>query len=123
VPLAEAVVFAMFASYSFANDYSDHGDVSVCPRSGAASEFLFPVSVPVGSPGFMAGSSTHSIGWWSRYSGLLSQCLEHRKIFIALLLVFCLSSLIRFRTSVRTSFPPSMRGSSGCICVPRLAPD
>jgi multidrug efflux pump subunit AcrB len=94
VPLAEAVVFALFASYFFSR--------TIIPTMVM---FLLPKEVeqrrnPL--PG-------HRPGWFTRlherfehtferlverYTGLLSQCLEHRKVFIACFLTFCLASLL-----------------------------
>jgi multidrug efflux pump subunit AcrB len=93
VPLAEAVVFALFASYFFSR--------TIIPTFVM---FLLPKEV---------AQKTHAEGpaqqgWFARlhikvehafeslqhrYTGLLTQCLEHRKLFAGLFLLFCVGSL------------------------------
>ena len=94
VPLAEAVVFAMFASYFFSR--------TIIPTMVM---FLLPKEVeqrrnalPGYHPGWFArlhGGFEHAFDrLQSVITGLLSQCLAHRKVFIACFLTFCLSSLL-----------------------------
>jgi CzcA family heavy metal efflux pump len=93
VPLAEAVVFAMFASYFFSR--------TIIPTMVM---FLLPKEVeqrrnplPGHHPGWFARLHERFEHTFERlverYTGLLSQCLEHRKVFIACFLTFCLASL------------------------------
>ena len=93
VPLAEAVVFALFASYFFSR--------TIIPTLVM---FLLPKEVAQKSQA--EGSAQR--GWFARlhakvehafeslqhrYTGLLTQCLEHRKLFAGLFLLFCVGSL------------------------------
>ncbi|HWZ50716.1 MAG TPA: efflux RND transporter permease subunit [Granulicella sp.] len=105
VPLAEAVVFALFASYFFSR--------TLIPTMVM---FLLPKEVeqhqnpdPTRRPGWFANLHTrfeHAFDRFAgRYTGLLSQCLEHRTVFITLFLVFCLSSLLLIPFLGRDFFP------------------
>src|ERR1700682_2497341 len=93
VPLAEAVVFALLASYFFSRTliptltmYLLRSEVErrKNPESGKR-------------PGFFAGfHQRFEHGFESlreKYSNLLSLCLEHRRIFAACFIIFCLASL------------------------------
>src|ERR1700722_15768526 len=94
VPLAEAVVFALFASYFFSR--------TIIPTLVM---FLLPKEVD----GHQHPAPGHRPGWFARlhtrfehtfeslrlnYTTLLGQCLEHRRIFFSCFLLFCLSSLL-----------------------------
>jgi multidrug efflux pump subunit AcrB len=93
VPLAEAVVFALFASYFFSR--------TIIPTLVM---FLLPKEVEqrnhpdgVAARGWFArlhGRFEHAFASMrGRYALLLEQCLEHRALFASLFLVFCLASL------------------------------
>src|ERR1700756_5617334 len=94
VPLAEAVVFALFASYFFSRTIIPTLVMFLLPKE--VEEHQHPV---IGKP----------MGWFARlhakfelafesvqnrYAGLLAQCLEQRRMFVSLFLLFCLSSLL-----------------------------
>ena len=87
--MAEAVVFALFASYFFSR--------TIIPTLVM---FLLPKEVAQKEPGPKAAhsgtgslacmrreSSTASSRCSYRYTGLLTQCLEHRKLFAGLFLL------------------------------------
>ena len=93
VPLAEAVVFALFASYFFSR--------TIIPTLVM---FLLPKEVAQKSeaeggkkPGWFARlHAKFELAFESvqnRYAGLLAQCLEQRRMFVSLFLSFCLGSL------------------------------
>ena len=93
VPLAEAVVFALFASYFFS-------------RTIIPTLVMFLLPKEVAQKSHAEGGAQR--GWFARlhakvehafeslqhrYTGLLTQCLEHRKLFAGLFLLFCVGSL------------------------------
>jgi multidrug efflux pump subunit AcrB len=101
VPLAEAVVFALFASYFF-------------------SRTIIPTLVMFLLPKEVAQKSRAEAGWFARlhakfehafeslqhrYTGLLTQCLQHRKLFAGMFLLFCVGSLALIPFLGRDFFP------------------
>ena len=93
VPLAEAVVFALFASYFFSRTIIPTLVMFLLPK-----EVAQKASEDQGArPGWFARLHTkfeHAFeSMQQRYTGLLTQCLEHRKVFAGLFLLFCLGSL------------------------------
>jgi multidrug efflux pump subunit AcrB len=105
VPLAEAVVFALFASYFFSR--------TIIPT---LVQFLIPKELeqhrqakegkPQGRFARMHARFEKAFGrLQQRYEGLLNQCLEHRAIFVPLFLAFCLVSLLLIPLLGRDFFP------------------
>jgi len=94
VPLAEAVVFALFASYFFSRTIIPTFVMFLLPKEVEDSRYPKP---------------GHPEGWFARihrrfevgfeslrtkYTALLSQCLDKRRAFMSVFLIFCLSSLL-----------------------------
>jgi multidrug efflux pump subunit AcrB len=105
VPLAEAVVFALFASYFFSR--------TIIPT---LVQFLMPKELeqhrhavegrPIGRFARMHARFERAFeSLQHRYEALLAQCLEQRKIFIGLFLAFCLGSLFLIPSLGRDFFP------------------
>ena len=93
VPLAEAVVFALFASYFFSRTIIPTLVMFLLPK-----EVDQKANIERGArPGWFARLHTkfeHAFeSMQHRYTGLLTQCLEHRKLFAGLFLLFCLGSM------------------------------
>ena len=124
VPLAEAVVFALLASYFFSRTliptlvmYLLRAEVERRQHPESAKR-----------PGLFARLHRRFEHGFEtlreKYSSLLSLCLQHRRVFAACFLLFCArESRCSFHTSARTSSRRSTRASSGCICAPRPAPE
>src|ERR1700676_3657580 len=121
VPLAEAVVFALLASYFFSRTliptlvmYLLRSEVE--KRKNPESEKR---------PGFFArlhhrferGFETLR----QKYSNLLSLCLEHRRVFAACFLIFCIASLALVPILGQDFSRLSTRVKSVCISAPRPA--
>ena len=105
VPLAEAVVFALFASYFFSR--------TIIPT---LVQFLLPKELdqhrhaaqrkPAGRFARMHARFERAFeSLQKRYEGLLQQCLDHRGIFVSLFLLFCLLSLLLVPLLGRDFFP------------------
>jgi multidrug efflux pump subunit AcrB len=105
VPLAEAVVFALFASYFFSR--------TIIPTLVM---FLLPKELEdnrrVGAdrrPGLFARMHARVERAFESlqrgYEGLLAQCLDHRRLFVGLFLAFCLASLLLVPLLGRDFFP------------------
>jgi multidrug efflux pump subunit AcrB len=94
VPLAEAVVFALFASYFFSRTIIPTLVMFLLPKELEAHRH--PVAGrPMGR--FARIHHRFELAFESlqkRYTNLLAQCLEHRKVFLSAFLLFCLSSLM-----------------------------
>jgi multidrug efflux pump subunit AcrB len=94
VPLAEAVVFALFASYFFSRTIIPTLVMFLLPKELEAHRH--PVSgKPMGR--FARIHHRFELAFESlqtKYTNLLAQCLEHRRVFLSTFLVFCLSSLL-----------------------------
>jgi multidrug efflux pump subunit AcrB len=105
VPLAEAVVFALFASYFFSR--------TIVPTLVM---FLLPKELdhhrqaakgkPLGRFARMHAKFEKAFeSLQHRYEGLLGQCLQHRGVFASLFLTFCLASLLLIPSLGRDFFP------------------
>src|SRR4029077_783026 len=105
VPLAEAVVFALLASYFLSRtlvptlvmylmkkEAARHGNPAAEHRGGIFSRVHHA---------FESGFEALRRG----YSGLLQLCLDHRKLFASGLLGFCLVSLLLVTGLVKYFFP------------------
>src|SRR6202045_2648443 len=94
VPLAEAVVFALFASYFFSRTIIPTLVMFLLPKELEAHRH--PVSgKPMGR--FARIHHRFDLAFESlqtKYTNLLAQCLEHRRVFLSCFLFFCLSSLL-----------------------------
>jgi multidrug efflux pump subunit AcrB len=94
VPLAEAVVFALFASYFFSRTIIPTLVMFLLPKEVDAHRH--PVAGrPMGR--FARLHHRFELAFESlqkKYTNLLGQCLEHRRIFLSAFLLFCLSSLL-----------------------------
>jgi multidrug efflux pump subunit AcrB len=94
VPLAEAVVFALFASYFFSRTIIPTLVMFLLPKELEAHRH--PVAGrPMGR--FARLHHRFELAFESlqkKYTNLLGQCLEHRKVFLSAFLLFCLSSLM-----------------------------
>ena len=93
VPLAEAVVFALFASYFFSRTIIPTLVMFLLPKEVAQKR----EAGEGGKQGRFARLHARFEGAFEsmqhRYTGLLAQCLEHRKVFASIFLLFCLGSL------------------------------
>jgi multidrug efflux pump subunit AcrB len=94
VPLAEAVVFALFASYFFSRTIIPTLVMFLLPKE--VEEHRHPVTgKPMGRFARIHERFEHAFeSLRTKYSMLLGQCLEHRRIFLSCFLLFCLSSLL-----------------------------
>src|SRR5882757_3572125 len=94
VPLAEAVVFALFASYFFSRTIIPTLVMFLLPKE--VEEHQHPVTgQPLGRFARIHERFEHAFeSLRAKYSMLLGQCLEHRRIFLSGFLLFCLSSLM-----------------------------
>ena len=94
VPLAEAVVFALFASYFFSRTIIPTLVMFLLPKELEAHRH--PVTgKPMGR--FARIHERFELAFESlqaKYTALLAQCLEHRRMFLSCFLIFCLSSLL-----------------------------
>jgi multidrug efflux pump subunit AcrB len=107
VPLAEAVVFALLASYFFSRTLVPTLVMYLMKKEAAR---------------YRAGGQEHEAGWFAGfhghferafeslrrgYSNLLQLCLDHRKAFASCMLGFCLLSLL-IATHLGQDFFPSV---------------
>ncbi|NYF51315.1 efflux RND transporter permease subunit [Tunturiibacter gelidoferens] len=94
VPLAEAVVFALFASYFFSRTIIPTLVMFLLPKE--LEQHRHPITGERTSRfARIHQRFEHAFEAFTvRYTGLLQQCLDHRRIFLSLFLVFCLSSLV-----------------------------
>jgi multidrug efflux pump subunit AcrB len=94
VPLAEAVVFALFASYFFSRTIIPTLVMFLLPKEVEGHRHPKP-DHPIGR--FAKIHQRFEIAFKSlrtRYIALLSQCLDERRAFMSVFLVFCLASLL-----------------------------
>src|SRR5437879_8983426 len=94
VPLAEAVVFALLASYFFSRTLVPTLVMYLMKNEAARHEY--PEQEQHNSGIFSRIHHVFESGFDSlrrAYTGLLQLCLDHRKLFAAFLLGFCLASL------------------------------
>jgi multidrug efflux pump subunit AcrB len=105
VPLAEAVVFALFASYFFSRTLIPTLVMFLLPkeleqhREAASGKPLGPFARMHARFERMFEDLQH------RYEALLGQCLAQRKLFISCFLLFCLASLTLVPVLGRDFFP------------------
>jgi multidrug efflux pump subunit AcrB len=94
VPLAEAVVFALFASYFFSRTIIPTLVMFLLPKE--LEQHRHPVAgKPLGHFARIHERFEHAFeSLQTKYTQLLSQCLEQRKIFVSCFLLFCLLSLV-----------------------------
>jgi multidrug efflux pump subunit AcrB len=105
VPLAESVIFALFASYFFSRTIVPTLVMFLLPK-----ELEQHRQIAEGkAPGWFARAHTRFetsfASLQNRYEGLLAQCLEQRRIFVSLFLLFCLGSLALIPSLGRDFFP------------------
>jgi multidrug efflux pump subunit AcrB len=93
VPLAEAVVFALFASYFFSRTIIPTLVMILLPKE--VESHRHPVAEkPLGRFARIHQRFEHAFeSLQNGYTRLLNQCLEQRKIFVSCFLLFCLLSL------------------------------
>jgi len=93
VPLAEAVVFALFASYFFSRTIIPTLVMFLLPKE--VEEHRHPsAGKPIGRFARIHEHFEHAFeALQAGYVRVLSQCVEQRKIFVSCFLVFCLLSL------------------------------
>jgi multidrug efflux pump subunit AcrB len=105
VPLAEAVVFALFASYFFSRTIIPTLVMYLLPKELENHKHL-----ESGKPMGRFAQMHHRFelafeSFKTRYTGLLGQCLEHRTVFLSVFLLFCLSSLFLIPRLGQDFFP------------------
>jgi multidrug efflux pump subunit AcrB len=94
VPLAEAVVFALFASYFFSRTIIPTLVMFLLPKEVEANRHPVP-GRPPGRFARIHKRFEHAFeSFQEGYTNLLGQCLEHRRIFVSAFLLFCLLSLL-----------------------------
>jgi multidrug efflux pump subunit AcrB len=94
VPLAEAVVFALFASYFFSRTIIPTLVMFLLPRELAQHRHS-ETGQTLGRFAKIHQRFEHAFeSLQAGYSRLFTQCLEHRKIFVSSFLTFCLLSLL-----------------------------
>ena len=94
VPLAEAVVFALFASYFFSRTLIPTLVMFLLPKEIEANRHPVP-GRPPGRFARLHKRFEHAFeSFQEGYTHLLGQCLEHRRIFVSCFLLFCLLSLL-----------------------------
>ena len=119
VPLAEAVIFAMLASYVLSRTLVPTLAMYLLKPARRGRGAVAEPARPRGSARSTAASSASA----RAYRGLLTTLVGRRVVFIPVFLGLCLAAfllapLARRRTSSRTP----TAGSSACTCAPRPAP-
>jgi multidrug efflux pump subunit AcrB len=105
VPLAEAVVFALFASYFFSRTLIPTMVMFLLPAELEQHRHPVP-GRPMSRFARLHERFEHRFEDLQQgYSSLLNQCLEHRKIFVSCFLLFCLSSLLLMPKLGKDFFP------------------
>ena len=108
VPLAEAVVFAILASYVISRTlvptlvmwFYKHVEL----HGGHMDESKIPVwLLPFAR--FQNGFEKSFERFRNGYRGILASCFEHRKVFVIVFLVFCLGSWLLYFVLGRNFFP------------------
>ena len=116
VPLAEAVVFAMLASYAFANAGADAGDVSAeVARHPRRPRAIRSCCSSARSNAASSGCATATRTCWRRWS-------TAALIFVPLFLLVCVSAFLLLplaRPGLSSRHPTP--ASSSCTCAPRPA--
>jgi multidrug efflux pump subunit AcrB len=105
VPLAEAVVFALFASYFFSRTIIPTLVMFLLPKE--LEEHRHPVTGrSLGRFARIHERFEHAFeSLQFKYTRLLSQCLEQRKIFVSCFLLFCLLSFLLIPRLGQDFFP------------------
>ncbi|MEG9437395.1 efflux RND transporter permease subunit [Edaphobacter sp. HDX4] len=94
-PLAEAVVFSLFASYFFSRTIIPTLVMYLLPKEVARNKQHEQGQSEPGWFDRLHGRFEHAFeSIQHKYERLLSQCIECRKAFICLFLVFCLGSVV-----------------------------
>jgi multidrug efflux pump subunit AcrB len=94
VPLAEAVVFALFASYFFSRTIIPTLVMYLLPKEVDAKKHQTEGSEQPGWFARLHAKFEHAFETMQqRYEDLLAQCIDHRVVFASIFLLFCLSSL------------------------------
>ncbi|HEY4051248.1 MAG TPA: efflux RND transporter permease subunit [Acidobacteriaceae bacterium] len=105
VPLAEAVVLALFASYFFSRTIIPTLVMFLLPKE-LEQRRQMAEGKPLGWFGRTHAAFESGFEFMQRrYESVLSQCLEQRKVFLSLFLVFCLLSLLLIPFLGRDFFP------------------
>jgi multidrug efflux pump subunit AcrB len=105
VPLAEAVVFALFASYFFSRTIIPTLVMFLLPKEIEANRHPVP-GRPLGRFARLHKRFEHAFeSFQTGYTNLLGQCLEHRRIFVSVFLLFCLLSLLLIPQLGQDFFP------------------
>jgi multidrug efflux pump subunit AcrB len=105
VPLAEAVVFALLASYFFSRTIIPTLVMFLLPKEVEQHRHPAP-GARMGRFARLHQRFEHSFeSLRERYTHLLFQCLEHRKLFVSLFLLFCLTSLLLIPRLGQDFFP------------------
>jgi len=121
VPMAEAVVFAMLASYLLSRTVvptmakyllHEHDDAQEAKKRTSRNPLVrFQL-------GFESGFTKMRLG----YLRILTLCVDHARLFLVLFAVFAIGSVALLTPPLgRTSFRVSMRGSSRSTCGRRPA--
>jgi multidrug efflux pump subunit AcrB len=105
VPLAEAVVFALLASYFFSRTIIPTLVMFLLPKEVEQHRHT-AAGRPLSRFARLHQRFEHSFeALRDRYLHLLNQCLEHRKAFVGCFLAFCLLSLLLIPLLGRDFFP------------------
>jgi len=105
VPLAEAVVFALFASYFFSRTIIPTLVMFLLPKELEQHRHA-ETGQPLGRFAKIHQRFEHAFeSLQAGYTRLFAQCLEHRKIFVSGFLTFCLLSLLQLPWLGQDFFP------------------
>jgi multidrug efflux pump subunit AcrB len=105
VPLAEAVVFALFASYFFSRTIIPTLVMFLLPKELEQHRHPDRTRPPSRFARLHAKFEKAFESLQQRYESLLAQCIEQRRVFLSLFLAFCLGSLLLIPTLGRDFFP------------------
>jgi multidrug efflux pump subunit AcrB len=105
VPLAEAVVFALFASYFFSRTIIPTLVMFLLPKELEQHRHVDGGKPPSRFARLHARFEKAFELLQQRYESLLAQCLEQRRVFVTLCLAFCLGSLLLLPSLGRDFFP------------------
>jgi len=107
VPMAEAVVFAMLASYLLSRTVvptmskyllKEHDDAEAASKKSSRNPFV------AFQRGFEKGFSKFRLG----YLGLLTMCVDHARVFLILFLAFSIGSVVLIEPWLGQDFFPSV---------------
>jgi multidrug efflux pump subunit AcrB len=105
VPLAESVVFALFASYFFSRTIIPTLVMFLLPKELEQHRHPDRTKPPSRFVRLHAKFEKAFESLQQRYESLLAQCIEQRRVFASLFLAFCLGSLLLIPTLGRDFFP------------------